>query len=51
MVSGDEAMISIHSLIGLPYFFSIDGTYDTGPFGGMVTVLFSLVASRFGSSP
>ena len=38
-VSSDERMRSFHSLIGRPYFFSIDGKYDAGPFACSVALI------------
>jgi hypothetical protein len=41
-----SAMICCHSAIERPYFFSMDGKYDAGPFfgqgGSCLTVLMSL---------
>jgi hypothetical protein len=42
LVSGDAAMIFIHSSIDLPYFFSMAGKLIRGPLDGLVTMHFSL---------
>ncbi|GAA4605672.1 hypothetical protein GCM10023177_67910 [Streptomyces violaceoruber] len=42
MVSGEDRMRSFHSATGRPYFFSMDGKYEAGPFTVAVMSMRSL---------